>query len=677
MAACKVYWQELTTTSHSSCPKLFYKFTSQEDGYELLVTDLIGLWLVRADAEATRTYARRNRTSIDPTGAQFEVLLEKLQQSLRDGTNILYRDDDSEDESLVLKTTIKLPKPLQPLEWQFYLQPEGAGEMAEHILRPSLHEASESKRKLDSLIDIIKQKDHVISKLLERIENSSTDLSLIFPRITSLKSRKGIVTTKDAQAQVPGLATFNRKLWDDKFRSESAYAGFETHGLSNLMAGCEKCPKHTAKQHEKWLQKLPGIANDPIDEADEMQLGGIEAGSGNDTSTGSESDEFETQPRKQPAGWQADGIDSSYNLDSNEERPNKQVKLTTVESSISQNNVPAQSSPVKSSSPILPPQPETDLRRNSTASTTSAASQDLVLPTTLSDTTKHARLGKIGNQPKPISKLPRDPTLPSSDYYDSFFPPPASSSPPRKPQSEIMSSSPPPLPPPLPPPPPPPQLIKNTKNTQSILRSSSPLSSSLNPPSPRKLRRLNSTSKQSRSATPQDPPNQKQSSNEPSAPPTPSRRLGRLGQLSRTTSNLASQSQSQSQSQLQIQNRQLPNPIEQVAEDNENANDTDASTASTASTPPPPEEDAQLSRASGSSPSRKHGDESGSWQLLGNAGAGKSGGREERKTQLQVQPQPQLSAEEKARLRREELKRKIGGDGAGAQGMGLRKKRKF
>ncbi|KAJ9662777.1 hypothetical protein H2198_001226 [Neophaeococcomyces mojaviensis] len=641
MASSKSYWQELTTDSHSSCPKLFYKFCTNKDGYELLFTDLIGLWRARSNVEGICAYAKDNRTSIDPSESksQFKVLLHKLEQSLSGGTNALHRDDDdSENESVVLKTTIKLPRPLQPLEWQFNLKPEGAGEMAEHILRPSLHEASESKKKLDSLFDIIKQKDHIISKLLERLENSSVDLSLIFPRITSLKSRKGIVTTKDAQAQVPGLAPFKRSSWDNMFRSDSAYASFEVVGLSNLMVGCEKCPKHTAEQHEQWLKKLPSATRNG-DQDDKMHLDDRERESGTDTSTGTESDEFETQSRKDSVQRSANSNDISHDSDANGERSAKPIKLPSNGPSMSQHNRTVQSASPKSSSPILPPQARSDPRRNSTSSTSSAISEDLDLPTTHSSTAKHGRLGKIGNQPKQKSKSAHELIFPSSDN-DDFAPPPVSSSP-QKPKPELMSSSPPPLPPP--------EHRKERTDLPTLPRSSS-TASSLNPPTPRKLGRLGSN-KPYGSTTPDTPRKaEKASSREDSGPTTPSRRLGRLG-VSRNASQAVSQSQ-----------RTQPFEMKRLEQDEDKANDSDTSTSSTASTAPAnpdskpfPAFTHQMTRSS--SPFQPP----------------------------QEETKPELTAEEKADRRRQELKRKIGTGGigtgvaGGAEGQGTapRKKRKF
>lgn len=252
-------WQELQLPSRRECPKLFYSFSANKDSLTLLLTDLIAIWDCSLDKYDILAEAARQRASIDPSesSAQFEVLLSKLRQSLQDGQNVLVRDKSHASQALLLRTTVKLPKPLRALGWQFRLISQNASELAERLLRPSLHEVSVSQDKIESLLRIIKEKDHVISRLLDRIGNTSVDLGLIFPGITGASSRKGgQLSVTDAKKHVVGMAGFDEKSWVKKFSNEEGYEGADRTGLQNLVRGCEKCFVHTREQHEDWLSRL-------------------------------------------------------------------------------------------------------------------------------------------------------------------------------------------------------------------------------------------------------------------------------------------------------------------------------------------------------------------------------------------------------------------------------------
>ncbi|KIW34876.1 uncharacterized protein PV07_01623 [Cladophialophora immunda] len=253
-------WQELQTTSRRQCPKLFYSVSTKEQSLTLLLTDLISIWECSLDRYDILAAAARQQTSIDPSVStdQFEVLLSKIRKSLGEGENSVIRDGRGNSQTLLLRTRIDLPRPLRPLEWAFTLDPQRASELAERILRPSLHEVFVSQNKINSLLGIIKDKDHIISRLLDRVGNSAVDLSLVFPGITGFASRKGgHVSAADANKHVPGMASFDEKVWTRQFANDDGYEGADRTGLSNLVRGCEKCFAHSKAEHENWVKDLP------------------------------------------------------------------------------------------------------------------------------------------------------------------------------------------------------------------------------------------------------------------------------------------------------------------------------------------------------------------------------------------------------------------------------------
>ncbi|KIW89848.1 uncharacterized protein Z519_09277 [Cladophialophora bantiana CBS 173.52] len=294
-------WQELQTESRRRCPKLFYSFSTKKESLTLLLTDLISIWECSLDKYDILAAAARQQTSIDPSVSsdQFEILLSKIRKSLSDGENSINRDGRGNSQALLLRTKIALPRPLRPLEWTFTLDLRAASELAERILRPSLHEVFVSQNKINSLLGIIKDKDHVISRLLERVGNSAVDLSLVFPGITGFASRKGgHVSVADAKKHVPGMSSFDEKSWTTQFANNDGYEGADRTGLTNLVRGCEKCFVHTRAEHESWVKDLPSMEIQNLNAASKNQLGSPSTSTGPvhpDFNLETTDDEFERQ----------------------------------------------------------------------------------------------------------------------------------------------------------------------------------------------------------------------------------------------------------------------------------------------------------------------------------------------------------------------------------------------
>ncbi|KAJ4520080.1 hypothetical protein HRR83_002041 [Exophiala dermatitidis] len=341
-------WQELQLPSKRQCPKLFYSLSTENESITLLLTDLIGIWECILDRYDILAEASRQHTSIDPSASsdQFEVLLSKITKSLKDGNNVLLRADgrDGNNQVLRLKTSIQLPKPLRPLEWTFKLTPQPASELAERILRPSLHEVAVSQEKIASLLHIIKEKDHVISRLLDRIGSSAIDLSLIFPGITGVASRRagGHISVAEAKKHVPGMAAFDEKSWTKQFANDDGYEGADRTGLSNLVRGCEKCFVHTKAEHEDWIGSLPPA--DRLDAQKNRQSSPPPTtkstsnkrgrDSGNDESTDSD-DDFERQPtppalRSKASETMKSTRAANNDVSEDEEPPSKRTKASKI-----------------------------------------------------------------------------------------------------------------------------------------------------------------------------------------------------------------------------------------------------------------------------------------------------------------------------------------------------------
>ena len=60
-------------------------------------------------------------------------------------------------------------------------------------------------------MDVLKDKDHVIQKLLDKLEEQGTELGQIFPQVAGKVGRK--VDRKKAEDKVRGIARFDVDTW--------------------------------------------------------------------------------------------------------------------------------------------------------------------------------------------------------------------------------------------------------------------------------------------------------------------------------------------------------------------------------------------------------------------------------------------------------------------------------
>ena len=208
-------WKRLQVTRKQNL--LFYKFDSQSEGLKLQITDIVGIFSCSVSREQLKVHVADQTPSIDPSesDSQYQSFCTKLNESLRHGGNKLKVYDESRDSAvqIELSTTLDLPKPLRPLSWTFRLDKLSQSEFSAALVVPLLHELHLWKEDQEHLFRIIEEKDHVMSKLLDRLETSGTDLGMIFPSITGGRSRRTQITVSEASKHIPGIAAFDKTAW--------------------------------------------------------------------------------------------------------------------------------------------------------------------------------------------------------------------------------------------------------------------------------------------------------------------------------------------------------------------------------------------------------------------------------------------------------------------------------
>jgi hypothetical protein len=225
MSSLSEEWRTLSfSNGDGGTPKLLFKFVTSSDGFELYVTDILHCWRDSGDRTSIAKEAARTHSSIDPSEdvTQFQVLLSKLRDGLmgRNGGRCKIGSvaPDTADThprlGFTLHSRIPLPPPLQPLHWRFDLLQEERMLLTRELILPALASELKHQTQIEDLKRRIEQKDHVITRLMDKIEQSSMDLSLVFPGYSS--GRKGL-TAKQATKVVPGISKFDETVWEKDF----------------------------------------------------------------------------------------------------------------------------------------------------------------------------------------------------------------------------------------------------------------------------------------------------------------------------------------------------------------------------------------------------------------------------------------------------------------------------
>ena len=221
-------WKILPFSNGDRCPpKLLYKFIAKSDGYELYVTDLLHCWKDSRDRQSITKEAVRQRCSIDPSedATQFNVLLSKLRDGLSGMGEARCKIGpgwhDTAGRGLLggftLLSRTPLPEPLVPLRWTFNLLQEGRMLLTRELILPAMASELKQQTQIEDLTKRIVEKDHVITRLMDKIEQSSMDLSLVFPGYST--GKKGL-NAKQATKVVPGISRFDETAWKNGYRHD-------------------------------------------------------------------------------------------------------------------------------------------------------------------------------------------------------------------------------------------------------------------------------------------------------------------------------------------------------------------------------------------------------------------------------------------------------------------------
>ncbi|KPI37590.1 uncharacterized protein AB675_3898 [Cyphellophora attinorum] len=297
-------WHPLMLTNNASdVPLLYYNFSthpaSEKWRLTLYISDLTVLYSCKMHYTGITIEALRCSAQLPLSGLQG-----------RD--NVLVRCDDWHDGSrdamdgcLKLRTTTALPSPLPELSFTFTLRPLSAGEFSDVLMRPLLQTLKAFKKNAEHLTQVIKDKDQVIQKLMDRVAMQvQGDFSVVFPVLNG--KRAGDRGVKAAEKYVKGVAAFK-----DGGEGEDE----DANGLDGLLsevdgvdaridrtskpgkagAWVEKMPRETGLEGEERIRVCPPGLPSPLRRAGDTERAAKTSAQRETNDTESE-DEFERQP---------------------------------------------------------------------------------------------------------------------------------------------------------------------------------------------------------------------------------------------------------------------------------------------------------------------------------------------------------------------------------------------
>jgi hypothetical protein len=248
----------------SKLPALLISTVFRSDSYTVHLTDFSYIWGESLERRDIFQRSQDENTSIDPRdGDQLHILLDKIKLGIeggRDTALTLAVNDNTGRPGITLNITVPLPGGLEPLEWPVHLTALSQSLLGNQLIIPLLEAQQMRMRELASLADIIREKDHVIQKLVDKLESQGTQLGQVFPQAAAKAGRK--IDRKKAEEKVQGLSHFDIEVWRQGLEKEESRdvrqlveQVFKSGSFSYLD---NKGARNVLKGPENWWEDVKG-----------------------------------------------------------------------------------------------------------------------------------------------------------------------------------------------------------------------------------------------------------------------------------------------------------------------------------------------------------------------------------------------------------------------------------
>jgi len=204
-------WRALPL-KQDSVPALFVCHEFAASRYGVILTDLTNVWEENLDINEICDRAERDGCTINPRDdrQQLEIFFRKIADTLEGlETTTMTLGTNDKDNRLILKISARLPAPLPDFTWQIELDKKDRRALTCDLLCPLILNLHQRQHMIEQLHRQLRDKDHVIARLLDKMESSTTDLREVFPGTSGVRFRKGTSQRTQLAKHVNGLAPFD------------------------------------------------------------------------------------------------------------------------------------------------------------------------------------------------------------------------------------------------------------------------------------------------------------------------------------------------------------------------------------------------------------------------------------------------------------------------------------
>lgn len=229
-------WQQIAPNAlPHGLSRLFVKYYFGSSDYRIQLTDLTTLWSESVERRELIRRAWDIGTSIDPSEgpSQMQLLMNNIKASLdlQSGSSMDIDVEDDNYERLKLKTLTPLPGGLKPLIWPIHLHRCSQSALTTSLIYPCLSEVISMNDQIQSLLQVIVEKDNTIAKVMDRLQSDPVGLSATL--LGSSKQKAGVARdlTDRAVKSFKGLIPFNQVEWRSQHSGSLLH---EEDHLSNI-----------------------------------------------------------------------------------------------------------------------------------------------------------------------------------------------------------------------------------------------------------------------------------------------------------------------------------------------------------------------------------------------------------------------------------------------------------
>ncbi|KAH6669234.1 XRCC4-like factor-domain-containing protein [Halenospora varia] len=262
----------LSASASNQLPAFLISASFGSSSYSIHLTDLTHIWSESLQRRDIIRRSQEENTSIDPSDSeQLQILLQKIELGLTDdkdttASSALSICTDDERPRLILNLTVALPGGLAALQWPIRLDASPQFLLTSQLTLPLLEAQHARMQEMMSLAEVLKEKDHVIQKLLDKLEAQGTELGEVFPQAAGKAGRK--VDRKKAEERVKGLAQFDIHTWRGGLNTDASHdAGrlisevFDKNGVESPAIKAQGGSANAASGSEEvgWWEEIRGI----------------------------------------------------------------------------------------------------------------------------------------------------------------------------------------------------------------------------------------------------------------------------------------------------------------------------------------------------------------------------------------------------------------------------------